>query len=234
MNRCYSVDDLTEVFIGYPSENDTRSVSIDVSEWLNEIPNGMFCIVYSRPTENTPYIVDTILEGSKLIWNISGRDVEKEGTGFAILQLSKDDRALRSAVFSVNVGKTLDGTVSPAPPIPVPSWVQEILAAAAAAQVAAVSALASAESAGASAESALASKESAGHSEEVAIAKAGEASTSAINANISAQAAQDAANSMSFVSFGIDTDGDLYVNRSEHLGTTAFELNENGELEVEI
>ena len=64
--------------------------------------------------------------------------------------------------------------------------------------------------------------------------KAGEAETSAINANISAQAAQDAANSMSFVSFDIDPDGDLYINRSEHLGTTAFELNENGELEVEI
>lgn len=38
----------------------------------------------------------------------------------------------------------------------------------------------------------------------------------------------------SFVSFEVKPDGSLYINRSEHLGTTSFALNANGELEVTI
>lgn len=67
-----------------------------------------------------------------------------------------------------------------------------------------------------------------------AIQSASDAKESEDNAKISADAAQAAANSMSFVSFEITENGELVVNRAERLGTTAFSLNDNGELEVTI
>lgn len=128
MNNCYSIKDLSEVFIGYPTENGTRQITIDVSGWLSEFPQARIDILYSRPTEDgSPYLVSTVLEDGLLTWNISDTDVEKEGYGYAILQMTDQNRILRSAVFGVRVGMTLKGSVSPTPPPAAPSWVQQIL-----------------------------------------------------------------------------------------------------------
>ena len=61
-----------------------------------------------------------------------------------------------------------------------------------------------------------------------------QAADSAANAAVSAQAAQTAAESMSYVSFDFSTDGDLLLHNSEQLGTSSFALNDNGNLEVTI
>ena len=49
-----------------------------------------------------------------------------------------------------------------------------------------------------------------------------------------AKAAQAAANTMAFVSMELSLDGALLINQSENLGSTAFRLNDGGNLEVEI
>jgi len=49
-----------------------------------------------------------------------------------------------------------------------------------------------------------------------------------------ADAAKAAAKSMSFVSFVIEEDGNLYICNSELLGSSNFSLNTDGNLEVEI
>ena len=164
-----------------------------------------------RNGESAPYIAVIEQTETEVHWVVKDVDVGIKGYGKCELIYTVGGAIAKSEIYGTVVGDALQG--GSVPPEPWEDWVERVLAAGAAAQDAAVSAE---------------------HSAEVASEKAGEAETSAINANISAQVAQDAANSMSFVSFDIDPDGDLYINRSEHLGTTAFELNENGELEVSI
>lgn len=61
-----------------------------------------------------------------------------------------------------------------------------------------------------------------------------DAAREAADAAISAEAAQTAADSMSFVSFSMDENGHLILQRSERLGTTSFRLRGDGNLEVII
>jgi len=208
------------LFLGAQGENLATQIQFPVAEsWAELYGQGLFQLLYKRPGEDEPYACAVGIDGENVTWDITNTEVAIVGNGRCELYYFVDNVLAISAQWVTKCVESL-ADVGGDPPEPWESWVQEVLAAGAAAQGAAVSAGASAESAE--------------HSAEIASEKAGEAETSAINANISAQAAQDAANSMSFVSFDIDPDGDLYINRSEHLGTTAFELNENGELEVSI
>ena len=197
--------------IGRLGEKESTMVIFDISDWNTIYGDGIFSLMCQRNGESDPYIAVIEQTETEVHWVVKDVDVGIKGYGKCELIYTVGDAIAKSEIYGTVVGDALQG--GSVPPEPWEDWVERVLAAGAAAQDAAVSAE---------------------HSAEVAIEKAGEAETSAINANISAQAAQDAANSMSFVSFDIDPDGDLYINRSEHLGTTAFELNENGELEVSI
>ena len=199
--------------LGKQGENLATQVQIPVvKEWKALYGEGTFQLVNKRPDEDFAYACVIHWDDEKVMWDITNTELANAGRGVCELQYYAGDVLAKSYSWVTVIIETVyeDGAT---PPEPWQSWVQEVLATGSAAQGAAVRAE---------------------HSAEVASEKAGEAETSAINANISAQAAQDAANSMSFVSFDIDPDGDLYINRSEHIGTTAFELNENGELEVSI
>ena len=199
--------------LGKQGENLATQVQIPVvKEWKALYGEGTFQLVNKRPNEDFAYACVIHWDDEKVMWDITNTEVAIVGDGRCELHYFVDNVLAISSQWVTKCVESL-ADVGGDPPEPWESWMQEVLAAGSAAQGAAVSAE---------------------HSAEVASEKAGEAETSAINANISAQAAQDAANSMSFVSFDIDPDGDLYINRSEHLGTTAFELNENGELEVSI
>ena len=122
MTNCYTINDLSEVFIGYPAENNARRVSIDVSDWMAEFRNSEIAIAYIRPSENIPYLVNTEIVNGQLIWTVTSTDVAIDGTGYAIIQMTQGRDVLRSARFSVVVGKTLDGSISPPPEPPTPAW----------------------------------------------------------------------------------------------------------------
>lgn len=209
--RIVRVDKGCFIPIGRLGEKESTMVIFDISDWKTIYGDGIFSLMCQRNGESAPYIAVIEQTETEVHWVVKDVDVGIKGYGKCELIYTVGDAIAKSEIYGTVVGDALQG--GSVPPEPWEDWVERVLAAGAAAQDAAVSAE---------------------HSAEVASEKAGEAETSAINANISAQAAQDAANSMSFVSFDIDQDGDLYINRSEHLGTTAFELNENGELEVEI
>lgn len=124
----YKIDKLETVFIGYQGENETRTIAINVSSWIDEFPQGHIAILHSRPTEQNPYIVaNATVNNGILEWVVNGADVGIAGMGYAVVQMSYNEQVLKTAVFTTKIGKTLDGTISPTPTPPAPSWVTDIL-----------------------------------------------------------------------------------------------------------
>lgn len=124
----YEIDKLETVFIGYQGENETRTIAIDVSSWIKEFPQGNIAILHSRPTEKNPYIVaNATVNNGVLEWVVNNADVGISGMGYAIVQMSYNEQVLKTAIFTTKIGKTLDGTISPTPTPPAPSWVTDIL-----------------------------------------------------------------------------------------------------------
>lgn len=215
------------IMLGKQHENLAVILQFDVSAWTDAItPGGVFGVNVRRHGEGASYPCPITVDGAVVSMQVRDVETEKDGSGYVELEYRVGDTIVRSCTWKTYVEPSITD-VTTEPPDPYESWVETLTELGAQTE-------AHAQSASQSAEEAEESNEAAHEAAVNASQAADDAETSANNANISAQAAQDAANSMSFVSFDIDPDGDLYINRSEHLGTTAFELNENGELEVKI
>lgn len=208
--------------IGRLGENEATKTLFPVEEWVESYGEGVFSLLVQRNGDANPYpaVVDVEEFDGKthVAWIVTDADVARVGRGKCELIYTVGGVVAKSEIYVTITGEALSSAGDP--PEPWEDWVARVIAAGAQAEIAADSASESATSAAESAE--------------IAVGKATEAGASAENADTSARAAQDAANSMSFVSFDIDPDGSLYVNRSERLGTTAFILNDDGELEVSI
>lgn len=219
-------DEKKILYIGKRGENKAVTVLFPVvRQWAEKYGAGVYVLKHRRNGDAVPYAAEITVGEESVKWLVTSTDNANPGAGECELVYYVDEVIAKSATFRTLVDKALD--VEGPMPEPLEEWYDRMI------DVTARSVAAS-EASAASAESASESATNAAESADAAAEKAAEAGASAENADISARAAQDAANSMSFVSFDIDPDGSLYVNRSERLGTTAFFLNDEGELEVSI
>lgn len=176
------------VKIGYVGENIVTEVAFDYSAWKKEYGDGVLALELKRYGDEYAYPVVISTEGdSTSVWTIRDTDVAKNGRGQAQLQYVIGDAVKKSAIFVVDVERSLEETTDV--PDPYEEWLDDIIRISAQAAVSAQNAEASATSAGDSANSASAS--------------ATEAQGYADNASASAESASASAESI------LDKVGDL-------------------------
>lgn len=220
------------LMLGKTGENLAATVRFPVASWIEAHGIGTFQLLVKRNGDVYPYPAEVLLaDETYVLWNITESDVANPGYGKCELQYFVDNILAKSWTWVTKVVQSLDDTEED-PPEPYESWVQSVLAAGSAAQASAVSADASADRAEAAADRAEDARDAAIEAAESAGISASNAQNYEAQSAINAQAAEYAARTMSYATFTMDEYGHVIIINSERLGTTSFELNENGHLEV--
>lgn len=120
--------------IGRQGENETTTVLFDVSGWEEEYGDGAFELLHKRSTDTDPYPCSITVDGGKVSWLICSPDTLYAGRGCAQLSYIVRGAIAKSAIYATNVLKSLEGGSNV--PEPWQHWVDEILTAGAAAEVA--------------------------------------------------------------------------------------------------
>lgn len=120
------VKELVEVKLGRQGENDTQTVVIDCSAWLEKLPGCTLMIAATRPGEREIYLPEVTVDSGVVTWPIMEQDTACAGTGRAEVRAMKDGKIKKSALFRTRVEPALEGDGSPDAPTP-PNWVKLII-----------------------------------------------------------------------------------------------------------
>lgn len=115
------------LFLGFPGENDSRPVYVDVSPWLEEFPDATVSIVYTRSDGRT-YAVVVNQPGPVVTWKPMEADLV-EGKCKLQIQIKQGDAVKKDSVVDCYVGNSLDDPSDP-PQDPRPTYVEEVIDAA--------------------------------------------------------------------------------------------------------
>lgn len=218
--------------LGVQGENEAKTYTADVSDWLTAHPLGVIVLVLQAPDGSAPYMGDTHTEDGVVYWTVTSFDTAIVGYGKGELRLVDSGAVLKSYTFRTYTKPSVLMCAS-VPPAPVPEWATELLDAASglniaveAAQDAARSADTAEQAAGSASESAQAAAEYAA----LADGHADAAKESEDMAQIYARLAEMSAETHGFCRFYIE-DGRLIYEATESLEDIDFAL-VNGRLEV--
>jgi lysophospholipase L1-like esterase len=115
------------LFLGFPGENDSRPVYVDVSPWLEEFPDATVSIVYTR-SDGLTYAVVVNQIGPVVTWKPIEADLV-EGKCRLQIQIKQGDAVKKDRIIACVVGESLDDPSDP-PQEPRPTYVDEVLDAA--------------------------------------------------------------------------------------------------------
>ena len=238
INPC---DRMKEGVIGHVRENEVTQIVFDLSAWIAEYGLGTVALSVMRQGDLVPYPVPIAIVGGKATWTISATDTAKYGRIKAQLSYMVGSKVKKTNVYTLSTKESLpvDGDA----PEAYETWL-EIL------QTMTAETAANAESARQSAASAGQSASDADQSMQDAQGYADDASASAQNAENSAQSAEESADEAEhyadlagqhateagYAFFDVDdSDGELYVEKTDNLNNLDFTVNETtGTLEVVI
>lgn len=112
--------------LGRADENAAVRVEIDLSAILAQEPSASAHLTVESPN-GAKYPASTVMDGGKLIWDVSDADTAAEGTGRAQLTVTgPGGEVLKSAVAVTRVGHSLRGEGEA--PEPLKSWVDDAVA----------------------------------------------------------------------------------------------------------
>jgi len=238
INTCERMKDS---IIGHVRENEVTQLVFDLSAWISEYGLGTVALSVMRQGDLAPYPVPIAIADGKATWTISATDTAKHGRVKAQLSYMVGTKVKKTNVYTLSTKESLpvDGDA----PEAYETWL-EIL------QTMTAETSANAESARQYAANAAQSATDAARSSQNASSSADSASASADNAQLSAQAANTSADDAErfaelagqhateagYAFFDVDdSDGELYVEKTENLDDLDFTVNETtGSLEVVI
>lgn len=121
------------VEIGFTGEQAFRSIQIDMTKWMQIMPDGVPSIVHIRPGESNEdaYIVATTFEDNILTWPVSASDLGvSEGIGSAQVWLEESenetlDKRGMSTLFATLIRQSIGDVESTVPPAQMP-WMQQM------------------------------------------------------------------------------------------------------------
>lgn len=128
------------IWLGYDNEQNARRVTLDISEMLEQYPNAIPCLLVHKSENYANYIAETNTESGFLIWPVTAYDLsfQKNGTAQVVLTATgTEDIVLASQVIPVRVEPGIGDVSSSELPLPMQTFLQQILAAAAAVEAAA-------------------------------------------------------------------------------------------------
>ena len=135
----YDIEHLpATIDIGFTGEQRFREVQIDMSAWMEDMPDGVPSIVHIRPGESEAdaYLVVTTFENNILTWVIKENDLgQYEGAGSAQIWLEESTNQSgslnvvkrgKSTIVATRIHKAIDDA-SPTPPSAQETWFEQIL-----------------------------------------------------------------------------------------------------------
>ena len=112
-----NINTLNRLYLGVQGENKAKTISIDVSPWLEEYPNGTIYLWHIRNGEDMEYVpayVELDAENRILTWQPSSLDTFYAGCGVCGFCLTEDEVIKKTR--NVNTYVTETGSVSPGSP----------------------------------------------------------------------------------------------------------------------
>ena len=223
--------------IGYEGENVVTQIDFNLKTWIADYGLGGVTLLVIRHGDSDAYPVPLMIEDGIASWSITQTDTAKVGRGAIQLVYTAGEKIKKSPIYTTSCSNSLDD--SDTVPDPYDSWLATLTDLSALvtakvaeslvnADIAQMAAHISAQAASQSAQSADAAEKSELNALESAQASRSEADKS----KIYAEQAQGALGGMTFVGFSMNDDGHVLVTNSDRLGTTSFELTEQGHMEV--
>ena len=238
INTCERMKDS---IIGHVRENEVTQLVFDLSAWISEYGLGTVALSVMRQGDLVPYPVPIAIADGKATWTISATDTAKHGRVKAQLSYMVGTKVKKTNVYTLSTKESLpvDGDA----PEAYETWLEilqgmtaETSANAESARQYAANAAQSATDAARSSQNASSSADSASASADNAQLSAQAANTSADDAERFAELAGQHATEAGYAFFDVDdSDGELYVEKTENLDDLDFTVNETtGSLEVVI
>lgn len=224
--------------IGYEGENIVTQIDFNLAMWIEEYGLGGAVLLVLRHGDTDAYPVPLVIEeDGTASWVITATDTAKVGRGAIQLKYVVGEKIKKSPIFDVSCLGALDD--SDTVPDPYDSWLAtltdlstlvtaKVAESLVNADIAQMAANISAQAASQSAKSADAAEKSELNALESAQASKSEADKS----KIYAEQAQGALGGMTFVGFSMTNAGHVLITNSDRLGTTSFELTQEGHMEV--
>lgn len=105
------IGQLTSIPLGYVGEQDTRTIRIDVRDWLNEYPGSLVMVQVVRPVDRYKYLAALTMENGILAWTVGPGETDYAGKGLAQIVLYNPDtkQEYKSRVVGTLVGESLAG-----------------------------------------------------------------------------------------------------------------------------
>jgi len=121
--------------LGRCGENLTRQIVFDISNWESLYGIGTAELIYQRPTDERPYIMEITREKSLIHWLITAwhtavGTTADTGYGKCELRYYVGDVLKKSEIWSTRVDPALDTPSETIPPSPEQGWVDQVLSAA--------------------------------------------------------------------------------------------------------
>ena len=123
-----NVNRIPTITIGYLGENIVTQITFNYSQWKALHGEGTLALELKRNGDANAYPValEHDYEESLATWIVTNTDLAKEGFGEAQLVYVVNDEAIKkSAVFTVNVNRSIENGATP--PDPYEVWLDEII-----------------------------------------------------------------------------------------------------------
>jgi len=223
--------------IGYEGENIVTQIDFNLNMWIDEYGLGGVVLLVLRHGDTHAYPVPLVIDDGIASWVITKTDTAKVGRGVIQLKYVVGEKVKKSPIFDVSCLNALDD--SDTVPDPYDSWLAtltdlstlvtaNVAESLVNADIAQMAANISAQAASQSAKSADAAQKS----ELNTLESAQESKSEADKSKIYAEQAQGALGGMTFVGFSMNNAGHVLITNSDRLGTTSFELTQEGHMEV--
>lgn len=238
------------LFLGKQGENNATQIQFPFAEkWAELYGDGVFQLIFQRPTETEPYACVVTVDGKNVCWDITNTEVAIPGTGrVELCYFVGGTIAISLSWITKSIASLTD--VGDTPPEPWESWVEDVLQAGSDAQSAAESATQSALDAESFAHDAESARDVSVNASENAEDSAENAEAWAVGTkngvpveegdeqyhNNAKEYAEMAAASVAegqYFGFYIDENGELYVVKTPESENLDFRIDEDtGHLEV--
>lgn len=117
--------------LGRCGENLTRQIIFDIADWESLYGKGTVELIYQRPTDERPYIMEITREKSRIHWHITAWHTAVDTDyGKCELRYYVGDVLKKSKIWSTRVDPALDTPCETVPPSPEQGWVDQVLSAA--------------------------------------------------------------------------------------------------------
>jgi hypothetical protein len=106
----------TTLKLGLQGENEVTAVEFDLAAFVTEFGSGQPVLYVRRCADESPYLSELSVDGTKATWTVTGADTAKSGHGKAQLAYYVGEQIAKTVVYTTYVAPSVEqGDVPPDP-----------------------------------------------------------------------------------------------------------------------